>query len=73
MTQITNNPPINIKTMQAIEFEAVAVKQTIQIPDYIPDAISLRVLLLIDDTTANNESDIIKYWKSLLSDEESRS
>jgi hypothetical protein len=36
--------------MQAIEFEATPVQHTIRIPDYIPDGVAVRVLLLVDDT-----------------------
>ncbi len=35
--------------MQAIEFEAVAQNHLIRIPDNIPDGISIRVLLLVND------------------------
>jgi hypothetical protein len=59
--------------MQAIEFEATAFQQTIRIPEYIPDGVKFQVLLLIDDTETNNESDIFKHWQSLFSDQKSPS
>ena len=39
--------------MQAIEFQATAFQHTIKIPDYVPDGISFRVLLLVEDNLAN--------------------
>ncbi len=71
MTQTTNNPATNIKTLQAIEFEATTFQHTIRVPEYIPDGVKFQVLLLIDDTAANNESDIFKHWQIMLSDEKS--
>ena len=35
--------------MQAVEFEAIAQNHLIRIPDNIPDGISIRVLLLVDE------------------------
>ena len=35
--------------MQAIEFEATAHDHTIRIPDDVPDGVTMRVLLLVDD------------------------
>jgi len=35
--------------MQAIEFQAVAHKQHIRLPDEIPDGMTIRVLLLMDE------------------------
>jgi len=35
--------------MQAIEFEATAHNHTISIPDNVPDGVTIRVLLLVDD------------------------
>lgn len=35
--------------MQAIEFEATTFQHTIRVPDSVPDGVSLRVLLLIDE------------------------
>jgi len=52
--------------MQAIEFEATTFQHTIRVPDYIPDGVSLRVLLLVDDKKANNDSDVGQHWKNLL-------
>lgn len=73
MTPITHNPPTNIKTMQAIEFEATAFQHTIRIPEYIPDGVKFQVLLLIDDTETNNENDSFKHWQMMPSDEKSKS
>ncbi len=39
--------------MQPIEFQATAFQHTIKIPDYVPDGISFRVLLLVEDNLAN--------------------
>jgi hypothetical protein len=50
------------KTMQAIEFEATSFQHTIRIPDEIPDGVSLRVLLLVDET----KTDIDNGWKNRL-------
>jgi hypothetical protein len=38
--------------MQAIEFEAVAQNHFIRIPENIPDGVSIRVLLLVNDKIA---------------------
>lgn len=35
--------------MQAIEFEATANNHLIRIPDNVPDGVSMRVLLLVND------------------------
>ncbi len=35
--------------MQAIEFEATAHNHTIRIPDNLPDGVTMRVLLFVDD------------------------
>ena len=51
--------------MQAIEFEATTFQHTIRIPDDIPDGVTLRVLLLVDDSKTKNENDI-RQWKQLL-------
>jgi len=48
--------------MQAIEFEATSFQHTIRIPDEIPDGVSLRVLLLVDET----KTDIDNGWKNRL-------
>jgi hypothetical protein len=48
--------------MQAIEFKATSFQHTIRIPDDIPDGVSLRVLLLVDETKTNHD----EHWKSLL-------
>ena len=42
--------------MQAIEFEATAQNHFIRIPDNIPDGISIRVLLLINDKIVMQDS-----------------
>lgn len=52
--------------MQAIEFEATTFQHTIRVPDDIPDGVTLRVLLLVDDKNTNNGSDTCKRWKNLL-------
>jgi hypothetical protein len=51
--------------MQAIEFEAVAHNRFIRIPDNVPEGISMRVLLLVDELekiTFATEN----QWKNLL-------
>ncbi|MEQ1528005.1 MAG: hypothetical protein ABL925_01715 [Methylococcales bacterium] len=52
--------------MKAIEFEATTYQHTIRVPDNIPDGVSLRVLLLVDDNKISNDSDAAKHWKNLL-------
>jgi hypothetical protein len=53
--------------MQAIEFEATSFQHTIRIPDTIPDGVSLRVLLLVDEETNNDGGgNTGKRFKSLL-------
>jgi hypothetical protein len=49
--------------MQAIEFEATTFKHTIRIPDDIPNGVSLRVFLLVDDSKTKNDT---SQWKKLL-------
>jgi hypothetical protein len=39
--------------MQAIEFEATTFQHSIRVPDYVPDGVSLWVLLLVDDKKAD--------------------
>ena len=51
--------------MQAIEFEATPFQHTIRVPNYIPDGVSLRVLLLVEDKIIN-DSEAGKRWKNLL-------
>lgn len=51
--------------MQAIEFEATTFQHTIRIPDDIPDGVTLRVLLLVDNSKIKNDNDI-SQWKHLL-------
>lgn len=51
--------------MQAIEFEATLFQHTIRVPNYIPDGVSLRVLLLVEDKIIN-DSKAGKRWKNLL-------
>ena len=41
--------------MQAIEFEATPIEHTIRIPDYVPDGVAVRVLLLVDDNIINQK------------------
>lgn len=52
--------------MQAIEFKATTFQHTIGVPDNVPDGVSLRVLLLVDDEKADNASDAGQRWKYLL-------
>ncbi len=49
--------------MHAIEFEAKASQHTIRVPDQVPEGVSLRVLILVEEPaqTTTGES-----WKSLL-------
>jgi hypothetical protein len=49
--------------MQAIEFEATTFQHTIRVPDDIPDGVTLRVLLLVDDSKTKNDN---SHWKQLL-------
>ena len=49
---------------QQIEFEAVPFQHTVRIPDYIPDGISVRVILSFDDVAKNCRPD--NHWKNLL-------
>ncbi|RIZ67433.1 MAG: hypothetical protein D0528_12300 [Methylococcales bacterium] len=52
--------------MQAIEFEETPFQHTIRIPDSVPDGVSLRVLLLVDEQTIKSNHTDNKHWKSLL-------
>ncbi|MEI7839326.1 MAG: hypothetical protein WCJ11_02385 [Methylococcaceae bacterium] len=38
---------------QQIEFEAMPFQHTVRIPDYIPDGVSVRVILSFDDAIAS--------------------
>lgn len=38
---------------QQIEFEAMPFQHTVRIPDYIPDCVSVRVVLSFDDAVAS--------------------
>lgn len=49
--------------MQAIEFEAKASQHTIRVPDQVPDGVSLRVLILIEEPAQTTTGD---HWKTLL-------
>ena len=51
--------------MKTIEFEATTFQHTIRVPDDIPDGITLRVSLLVDDSNTKNDSDNSR-WKTLL-------
>lgn len=42
--------------MQAIEFEAVAQRRTLRLPDQVPDGIRLRVLVLMEDNGHDDTS-----------------
>lgn len=52
--------------MQAIEFEATTFQHTIRVTDSIPDGVSLRVLLLVDDKKILSAEDAGRHWKNLL-------
>jgi hypothetical protein len=52
--------------MQAIEFEATAHNHTIRIPDNVPDGVTIRVLLLVNESAKIIES-TENQWKNLLS------
>jgi hypothetical protein len=52
--------------MQAIEFEATPFQHTIRIPDYVPDGIALRVLLLVDENAIKRNDTENNHWKNLL-------
>jgi virulence-associated protein VagC len=52
--------------MQAIEFEATAHNHTIRIPDNVPDGVTMRVLLLVDESVKITEP-TENQWKNLLS------
>jgi hypothetical protein len=52
--------------MQAIEFEATPFQHTIRIPDCVPDGVSLRVLLLVDEQNIENNNTENIRWKNLL-------
>ncbi len=48
--------------MKAIEFEATAERNSIRLPDTIPDGTHLRVLLLMDDNPAlSADEDDLKH------------
>jgi hypothetical protein len=40
---------------QQIEFEAMPFQHTVHIPDYIPDGVSVRVILSFDDAVVNKK------------------
>jgi hypothetical protein len=40
---------------QQIEFEAMPFQHTVRIPDYIPDGVSVRVILSFDDAVTNKK------------------
>ena len=41
---------------QQIEFEAMPFQHTVRIPDYIPDGVSVRVILYFDDALMKKNS-----------------
>ncbi len=47
---------------QQIEFEAIPFQHTVRIPDYIPDGVSVRVILSFDDAVANKKPR--QNWKA---------
>lgn len=49
--------------MQAIEFEATASHHTIRVPDQVPEGVSLRVLILVEEPVQMTTGE---SWKSLL-------
>ena len=51
--------------MQTIEFEATAYQHTIRIPDNIPDGMTLKVLLWVDESVSANKN-TEQSWKDLL-------
>lgn len=52
--------------MQAIEFEATTFQHTIRVPDSVPDGVSVRVLLLVDENNPDHQKDSGAHFKSLL-------
>lgn len=44
-----------IKNMKAIEFQATVQQHLLRVPDSIPDGVSLRVLLLVEDEVVGTE------------------
>lgn len=53
--------------MQAIEFEATTFQHTIRVPDSVPDGVSLRVLLLVDEAKISQHDNTGEHIKNLLS------
>lgn len=47
---------------QQIEFEAIPFQHTVRIPDYIPDSVSVRVILSFDDVVTNKKP--LTNWKA---------
>jgi hypothetical protein len=47
---------------QQIEFEAIPFQHTVRIPDYIPDGVSVRVILSFDDAVASKKPR--ENWKA---------
>ena len=45
----------NVKISQVIEFEAIPFQHTIRLQDGIPDGVTIRVLLLFDETKIKND------------------
>jgi hypothetical protein len=50
---------------QQIEFEAIPFQHTVRIPDYIPDGVSVRVILSFDDAIMKKNRSS-NHWKNLL-------
>jgi hypothetical protein len=48
---------------QQIEFEAMPFQHTVRIPDYIPDGVSVRVILSFDDAAVTNKKPR-ENWKA---------
>jgi hypothetical protein len=58
--------------MQAIEFEAVSQNHLIRIPDNIPDGISIRVLVLVEDEKMTRNFDIETLSQPVLTQAQQR-
>lgn len=52
--------------MQAIEFEATTFQHSIRVPDSVPDGTAVRVLLLVEETSADDAVESGLRWKNRL-------
>lgn len=50
---------------QQIEFEAMPFQHTVRIPDYIPDGVSVRVILSFDDSAVTNKKPRANWKESI--------